>query len=186
GFTHITRIPKFQHTNGEAGHAVATLKGLWKKASDKSKALMAYYATPLEEGFPPAQLLLGRKLCTPLPQFPASLTPKWPNLKEFRRKEAESQNRCYSTSSLPSLALGQKDWITTEFSSPSCRNSYLVWTTRGLLQWNHIHLCSTNQSDTENVPEAQLLTSGASPEGPEQWYRTRSGRCSKSPQKLDL
>uniref|UniRef100_H3B7G5 Uncharacterized protein n=1 Tax=Latimeria chalumnae TaxID=7897 RepID=H3B7G5_LATCH len=165
---------------------VAMLKGLWKKASDKSKALMAYRATALEHGFSPAQLLMGRQLRTPLP---SSQPLKSSNLKDAA---GQKQQELQLTFLLSSLAPGQKAWITTEQLPGSVvyhaetPRSYLVQTTRGLLQRNRIHFHSRNRPVTENVPEVQQKTSGSSAEGPEQWYRTRSGRCLKPPQKLDL
>ena len=60
GIAHKTSSPH-THSNGEAEHAVQTVKRFWSKAADKHLALMDYRATPLESvGLSPAQLLMGR------------------------------------------------------------------------------------------------------------------------------
>lgn len=92
-FTHITSSPIYPQANGEAERAVATIKNLWKRSSDPYKAMMAYRATPLEHGFSPAQLLMGRQLCTTVPQTSTSLNPWWPNLKKFRRMDAQGHKQ---------------------------------------------------------------------------------------------
>ncbi|KAL6461067.1 hypothetical protein MHYP_G00310330 [Metynnis hypsauchen] len=86
-FIHTTSSPRYPQANREAERAVRTLKGLWKKERDYSKALLAYRATPLEHGFSPSQLLMGRRLRTTLPQPPGNLSPVWPNLEEFHKKD---------------------------------------------------------------------------------------------------
>uniref|UniRef100_A0A3Q2WLY7 Integrase catalytic domain-containing protein n=1 Tax=Haplochromis burtoni TaxID=8153 RepID=A0A3Q2WLY7_HAPBU len=75
----------YPQANGEAERAVRTIKDLWKKDCDYTRALLAYRATPLEHGLSPAQLLMGRHLRTTLPQAVAKLVPKWPALQAFRK-----------------------------------------------------------------------------------------------------
>ena len=68
GFTHITSSPWFPQSNGEAEHAVKTVKALLKKydyrKEDHNLALMAYRVTSLECGYSPAQLLKSCVLWT--------------------------------------------------------------------------------------------------------------------------
>ena len=64
---HQTSSPHYPESNGLAERCVQTVKGMWKKESDKNLALMIYRATPLESGVSPAELLMARKIRTNIP-----------------------------------------------------------------------------------------------------------------------
>uniref|UniRef100_A0A3Q1EZ19 Uncharacterized protein n=1 Tax=Acanthochromis polyacanthus TaxID=80966 RepID=A0A3Q1EZ19_9TELE len=74
-----------------AERAVATVKGLWKGGGDKARVLQAYSATPLESGYSPARLLMGRNIRSDIPQVPAALCPRWPSIKKFRKMERRAK-----------------------------------------------------------------------------------------------
>ena len=121
GFTHVTSSPRYPQANGEAERAVATVKGLWKGGGDKAKALLTYRATPLESGYSPEQLLMGRQIHSDIPQLPAALRPRWPNIKGFQKSEKQAkdnQQRRYNlhhrVRSLPQLQPGQNVWMQRE------------------------------------------------------------------------
>ena len=79
-FTHITSSPNFPQANGEAERAVQTVENILKKEQDPAKALMSYRATPLENGYSPAEMLFGRtqnnRSCFPRPTQAIMVQPR--------------------------------------------------------------------------------------------------------------
>ncbi|UYV74289.1 TIGD4 [Cordylochernes scorpioides] len=69
----------------EAGVKIAKL--ILKKNQDPSLGLLEYRSTPLENGYSPAELLMGRKLRTTLPIAPENLNPKLVDSQTLKRKE---------------------------------------------------------------------------------------------------
>ena len=62
-----TSSPRYREANEEAERAEKTVKSLLKKEPDPYMALLAYRATPLQLGYSPSELLMGRKLQTIVP-----------------------------------------------------------------------------------------------------------------------
>ena len=84
-FTHITSSPHYPQSNGQAERVVKTAKHLLLHSPDLYMALLSYRATPLAwYGLSPAELLMGRRLRTNVPQLKAMLVPNWPHVEEFR------------------------------------------------------------------------------------------------------
>ncbi len=78
GFKHVTSSPLFPQSNGQAERAVKTMKQLLERSSDPFMALLSYRSTPLPGcGLSPAELFMGRKVHTNVPQTNKSLIPKW-------------------------------------------------------------------------------------------------------------
>jgi len=92
-FTHITSSPQFPQANGAAERAVRTVKTLLTKSDDPHMAMLAYRSTPLEDGYSPAQLLMGRQLCTLVPTMTQLMKPKLPSCRHLRQKEAQIKQR---------------------------------------------------------------------------------------------
>lgn len=86
-----------------------TVKHLLKNADDPFLALLSYRSTPLPWcGMSPAELLMGRKIRTTLPQTTDSLVPQWPYLQEFRSANEEfkrKQKADHAPSRLPVTTL---------------------------------------------------------------------------------
>ncbi|UYV64821.1 K02A2.6-like [Cordylochernes scorpioides] len=59
GFTHVTSSPRFPQSNGMAEAGVKIAKLILKKNQDPSLGLPEYRSTPLENGYSPAELLMG-------------------------------------------------------------------------------------------------------------------------------
>ena len=92
---------KIPQSNGEAEHMVQVTKNLLTR--DSYEALLAYRATPLENGFSPAELRMARRLCTTLPTTSSKVTPQWPeltNLPPSKQKSAADDMQFKSLSNL--------------------------------------------------------------------------------------
>ncbi|UYV69248.1 K02A2.6-like [Cordylochernes scorpioides] len=87
GFTHVTSSPRFPQSNGMAEAGVKIAKLILKKNQDPSLGLLEYRSTPLENGYSPAELLMGRKLRTTLPIAPENLNPRLVDSQTLKRKE---------------------------------------------------------------------------------------------------
>ena len=94
GFTHITSSPHYPQGNGATERGVGTVKTLLSKSSDDPySALLAYHATPLENGYSPAELLMGRKLRTTIPTIQKQLLPCLPVKSAVKEKEEKIRKR---------------------------------------------------------------------------------------------
>ena len=61
-FTHTTSKSQFPQANGADERAVHTIKDLLNKSDDPNLAILTWKSTPLENGYRPAELSMGRKL----------------------------------------------------------------------------------------------------------------------------
>lgn len=213
GFVHTTSSPRFPQSNGESERAVKTIKNLLKKSSDPYLAMLAYRATPLSNGFSPAQLLMGRRLRTTVPTFPAVLEPALPDLRRLHQREREKRwmdskhfNQRHRVKNLTTLSPGDPVWV-TDMKSPGTvtaahhtPRSYLVSGPHGTIRRNRHHLVPmpeqrhearhshTPQEDIPVVPGSPqpVLSSMDSPRVSPDTVRTRSGREVVRPHRLDL
>jgi len=84
-------------------------------------ALLSYRATPLSNGFSPAELLMRRTLRTTLPALPNQLYPKWEYLENFKRsdllikqRQKHDYDKRYCVRNLPPLAPETYVWINAD------------------------------------------------------------------------
>ena len=81
GFQSVTSSPRYSQSNGQAERTVQTVKKIIKQSGDRYLALLSYRATPLP--WCNLELLMGRRIRTPLPHVDEQLVPKWPYLPKF-------------------------------------------------------------------------------------------------------
>ena len=118
-FTHITSSPLYPQSNGLAERSVKTVKGLLRDAEDPYLALLAYRATPLPWcHLSPAELLMGRKIRTVVPQTKEQFKPNWPYLEDFekteklyKQKQKENFDKKKKARPLPPLDYGTSVWV---------------------------------------------------------------------------
>ena len=155
-FRHITSSPHYPQSNGLAERMVKTAKSLLAKSADPYLALLSYRATPLPWcGLSPAELLMGRRLQTDIPQPKRVFIPDWPYLTSFRAKDEEQKrqqkaeyDRRHRVKPLPPLPDDELVWVRTEDRQVPGRvvqpantpRSYMVETPSGIVRRNQSHL----------------------------------------------
>ena len=93
-FKHIASSPHYPQSKGLAARMVKTAKSLLSKSADPYLALLSYRATPLPWcGLSPAELLMGRRLQTDIPQPKRVFIPDWPYLTSFCVKDEEQKRQ---------------------------------------------------------------------------------------------
>ena len=169
GFDHITSSPLFPQSNGAAERAVKTIKTMWKKTSDPCLALLSYRATPLQNGYSPAELLMSRKLRTTVPIIEQERVPKVPE--QAVVKEMESQvkglqkinfDHRHRAVELPELNPGDKVWITDRKIEGNvvkrvAPRSYIINTTIGEYRRNRRFLTLLKRQTKDRTYSSQSL-----------------------------
>lgn len=140
---------------------------LLKKADDPYIALLNYRASPLQHGWSPAELLMGRKLRTRVPTIPQQHVPKVPDVKNFKKidaqvkgKQKKNFDKRHRAKELPTLKKGQPVWVKkpktreAEVVQSSTPRSVIVRTDKGLQRRNRSHLShrSSQHQDARNSP----------------------------------
>ncbi|UYV72148.1 K02A2.6-like, partial [Cordylochernes scorpioides] len=127
GFTHVTSSPRFPQSNGMAETGVKIAKLILNKNQDPSLGLLEYRSTPLENGYSPAELLMGRKLRTTLPIAPDNLNPRIPitclqqprNPSNFPGKTSECPHQWLNTIGQPGKPKFERLMNVTSISTES-------------------------------------------------------------------
>ncbi|UYV83505.1 K02A2.6-like, partial [Cordylochernes scorpioides] len=152
-FKHITSSPKFPQSNGFIEAIIKNIKQSFKKEEDCYLTLQAYRTMPLESGYSPAELLMGRRLRTSVPAIESSLMPRYLDseaLQEREKRRVINQKRLYDkrhdVHSLPQLQQGDSVWIRdqrvegTVLHKSEEPRSYWVQTPQGKVRRNRLHL----------------------------------------------
>ncbi|UYV79978.1 K02A2.6-like [Cordylochernes scorpioides] len=113
-FKHIASSPRFPQSNGFIEAIIKNIKQSLKK-EDCYLTLQAYRTMPLESGYSPAELLMGRRLRTSVPAIESSLMPRYLDSKALQEREKRrmiNQKRLYDkrhdVHSLPQLQQGER------------------------------------------------------------------------------
>ncbi|XP_064468672.1 uncharacterized protein K02A2.6-like [Ornithodoros turicata] len=181
-FEHRTSSPRFPQSNGFVEAAVRVIKLSLKKSDDAYKALQSYRATPLGNGFSPAELLMGRRLRTSLPTAASLLSPKTPDrnqLRQWEERRIEMQKRNYDqrhgVRTLTPLRQGERVWITDTRSSgvvqAAAPRSYNIQMDDGVLRRNRFHLIpvlSPSSDCPQRGPSAGTLAAPTSDSRPQE------------------
>ena len=164
----MTSSPRYPKANGEAERAVGTVKGLWKSnPKDPHLSLLTYRTTPLENGYTPAELLMGRQLQTNLPVHQANLMPRNTTRSDIAEREEarrlttkQHHDQYFKAKELPELKPddlvfirdSRKDGMVVKKVAP---RSYQVQTDTGIVRRNRGALVDMQDAATKTDEELQ-------------------------------
>ena len=143
---------RYPQGNGQAERTVQTVKRLLQRSEDPFLVLLSYHATPLLWcNLSPAELLMGWRLRTTVPQTDDQLIPKWPLIPKFKRQNWEFKqrhkgdfDRHHWVQQLPPILDNSDVWVSTKdgtipgkvVSSAQTPRSYVVEMLTGELRRN--------------------------------------------------
>ena len=196
-FQGVTSSPRYPRGNGAAERMVQTVKSILKKCDDPCLGLLAYRSAPLQSGFSPAELLMGRRLRTNLGEMCGNpmtaddhLTFKAANT-QYKAAMKQNHDRPARVVEMPTLQSGDRVHIrdmdrpgVVQGSSPGT-NSYAVASGNSVLRRNRtalVHTDPVTRSHSFREPESPSETCG-SPRNATQQV-TRSGRPIARPRRL--
>ena len=170
-----------------------------RQSEDPYLALLNYRATPLPWcKRSPAELLMGRRIRTRVPQLPELLKPGWSYLEEFRKqnqkfkaKQKRNFDKRHRTRESDAIPSDSKVWITSEgdraegtVTSPAnSPRSYLVETPAGTVRRNCQHLNVAPSQLSDNT-ETQVETKQNSEATRRIVTRSQTGTVVKPPDRL--
>ncbi|BES89626.1 Hypothetical Protein NTJ_02434 [Nesidiocoris tenuis] len=106
--------PKHSRSNGLAESGEKTIKKLLKKEVDIYQGLLAYRSAPLESGLSSAELLMGRRIRTMIPQMNLSSNKEKEIFEKVARLKSRQElnfNRRHKVRDLNPLSPGEHVWI---------------------------------------------------------------------------
>ena len=94
GFVHVTSSPHYPQGNGQAERAVQTAKRLLNSGDDPALSRLSYRTTAMPWcGYSPAELLMGRRLRTQVPQLPKQFIPNWSHLVKAQHERYKNKQK---------------------------------------------------------------------------------------------
>ena len=170
-------------------------------------ALLSYRATPMPWcNLSPAELLMGRRIRTPVPQTDDQMIPKWSYLKEFQKlnkkfkaRQKQDFDQGHRTHELPIIPAETEVWITSDgerrrgkvINPSDTPRSYLVDTPSGVVCRNrrHLNVLPNNQSVSESQEHKQpndtpCSTPESSTEISRRITRSQTGVVLRPPERL--
>ena len=165
---HVTSSPLYPQSNGEAERAVKTIKDLLKKEGDPYLALLSYRATPMQIGYSPSELLMGRKLRTTVPTTREQLIPRVPDstlICERDEQQKQRQERVFNmrhgARELSELVPGDTVWVPDRSSEATVldevnHRSYEVETSEGTYRRNWRDIVSLPEQLTQQTHEVSV------------------------------
>ena len=160
--------------------------------------MLTFRATPLENGYSPAELLMGRKLRTTLPQTTKQLEPSLPITEKLREKERRIRDRIkrnfdkrHGVKNLKPLSPGDTVWIPEHEAGgtvvrESNTRSYVVQTDNGTFRRNRrdLILMPNEAKSQSSDPESPVEPKESQAMNEDGGVKTRSGRVSRPPDRL--
>jgi hypothetical protein len=170
GFSHQTSSPRFAQSNGAADRAKQTMKALLRKSADPHLALLSYRTTPLNNGYSPAQLLMGRQLCSTVPTTMVQLQPHTPDAvalqssdRTYKQQQATYHNRCHRTHDRGRWKTSDRVWIpdlqaeATVVDVLPFRSFQLRTTASNIIRRNGRALRFNDQAQHQPAPRVQVV-----------------------------
>ena len=94
GFVHVMSSPHYLQGNGQADRAVQTAKRHLNSGDDPALSLLSYKTTAMPWcGYSPAELLMGRRLRTQVPQLSKQFIPNWSHLESLKAQHERYKNK---------------------------------------------------------------------------------------------
>ena len=169
GFEHITSSPYHSRSNGMAEKGVSIAKRILTKAKETAQDpyifLLEYRNTPLDSGYSPTQLLMGRRTKSVVPIAQARLKPQTVKPSDLKQKmdKLKSKQKQYfdkNTKQLQPLEIDDsirmqtgKIWTPGRVISKHSKRSYNIQTHNGAIyRRNRQHLIKTREPVADFQP----------------------------------